>query len=333
LPSIGRDLSASPAALQLLIRRLHALPRGLSAVARRRRFGPGTAPRLSSPAVTLFGAASLWLAACSRDTAQLIAGRAPQGACAALLIPCLAGLIGAAFSRQRTRPATHLAALRHPAAIGPLLGGWIGDHLACQNDLLINPPLPCRTLESPGRICLKASILTRRPASTGWARLLAFRRPGRHAFSLSRLPDTDGADTTTAATLARRRRAGDFVWHECRSQAPYDALGLFRSATFRRVNARLSCSMRAGRLFSCCRRPHLRPWLFATMAAPSSCPSPPSWRGCRAGLGPARSRRRRLPLVGARPHRAASCCRAGRAGDLLCAGFLLPVSSSALGMQ
>src|SRR5712664_269368 len=95
LPAIGRDLSASPAALQWVI---NAYTLCLAAfllvggaagdrLGRRRVFIAG---------VTLFGFASL---ACglSREIAQLIAARAVQGAGAALLIPCSLAIIGAAF--------------------------------------------------------------------------------------------------------------------------------------------------------------------------------------------------------------------------------------------
>ena len=170
LPAIGRDLSASPAALQWVI---NAYTLCLAAfllvggaagdrLGRRRVFIAG---------VALFGAASL---ACglSREIAPLIAARAVQGAGAALLIPCSLALIGAAFpDNERGRAIGTWAGFSAiAAAIGPLLGGWIVDHLAWQTIFFINPSSALPHFGSPGAICRKASIRTRRPASTGWAR-------------------------------------------------------------------------------------------------------------------------------------------------------------------
>ena len=170
LPAIGRDLAASPADLQWVI---NAYTLCLAAfllvggaagdrLGRRRVFIAG---------VALFGAASLGCGL-SRAIAQLIAARAVQGAGAALLIPCSLALIGAAFPESERGRAigTWAGFSAIAAAIGPLLGGWIVDHLAWQAIFFINPVLAWRRCGSPGAICRKASIPRRRPASIGWAR-------------------------------------------------------------------------------------------------------------------------------------------------------------------
>ncbi|HTG21154.1 MAG TPA: MFS transporter [Reyranella sp.] len=238
LPAIGRDLSASPAALQWVI---NAYTLCLAAfllvggaagdrLGRRRVFIAG---------VALFGAASL---ACglSREIAHLIAARAVQGASAALLIPCSLAIIGAAFpDDERGRAIGTWAGFSAiAAAIGPLLGGWIVDHLAWQTIFFINPALCLAALWIAWRH-LPESIDPDAPPGIDWlGALLAFAGLAGVAFGLIALPGTGWRDTTTAATLAGGIVVlAIFVWHEGRSPAPMMPLGLFRSATFSGVNA------------------------------------------------------------------------------------------------
>jgi EmrB/QacA subfamily drug resistance transporter len=238
LPAIGRDLSASPAALQWVI---NAYTLCLAAfllvggaagdrLGRRRVFIAG---------VALFGAASL---ACglSREIAQLIAARAVQGAGAALLIPCSLAIIGAAFpDNERGRAIGTWAGFSAiAAAIGPLLGGWIVDHLAWQTIFFINPVLCLAALWIAWRH-LPESIDPDAPPGIDWlGALLAFAGLAGVAFGSIALPDTGWRDMTTAATLAGGAvLLAIFVWHEGRSPAPMMPLGLFRSATFSGVNA------------------------------------------------------------------------------------------------
>ena len=238
LPAIGRDLAASPAALQWVI---NAYTLCLAAfllvggaagdrLGRRRVFVAG---------VALFGFASL---ACglSREIAQLIAARAVQGAGAALLIPCSLALIGAAFpENERGRAIGTWAGFSAiAAAIGPLLGGWIVDHLAWQAIFFINPVLCVAALWIAWRH-LPESIDPDAPAGIDWpGALLAFFGLAGVAFGLIALRDTGLFDPATATTLAGGIfLLAVFVWHEGRTPAPMMPLGLFRSATFSGVNA------------------------------------------------------------------------------------------------
>jgi EmrB/QacA subfamily drug resistance transporter len=242
LPAIGRDLAASPAALQWVI---NAYTLCLAAfllvggaagdrLGRRRVFIAG---------VMLFGAASLGCGL-AHDTAQLIGARAVQGAGAALLIPCSLALIGAAFSDgERGRAIGTWAgfsaiAAAIAAAIGPLLGGWIVDHLAWQAIFFINPFLCLAALWIAWRH-LPESVDPEASAGIDWpGALLAFVGLAGVAFGLIALPDTGLLDATTAATLlVGAVLLSVFVWHEARSPAPMMPLGLFRSAAFSGVNA------------------------------------------------------------------------------------------------
>jgi EmrB/QacA subfamily drug resistance transporter len=238
LPAIGRDLTAQPAALQWVI---NAYTLCLAAfllvggaagdrLGRRRVFIAG---------VTLFGLASLGCGL-SRDIAQLIAARAVQGMGAALLIPCSLALIGAAFPEgERGRAIGTWAGFSAiAAAIGPLLGGWIVDHLPWQAIFFINPLLCLAALWIAWRR-LPESVDPEAPTGIDWSgALLAFAGLAGVAFGLIALPDTGLFDATTAATLAGGGvLLAIFVWHEGRAPAPMMPLGLFRSATFSGVNA------------------------------------------------------------------------------------------------
>jgi EmrB/QacA subfamily drug resistance transporter len=238
LPAIGRDLSASPAALQWVI---NAYTLCLAAfllvggaagdrLGRRRVFIAG---------VALFGAASLGCGF-SREIAQLIAARAVQGAGAALLIPCSLAIIGAAFAENERGRAigTWAGFSAIAAAIGPLLGGWIVDHLAWQTIFLINPILCLAALWIAWRHLPESTDPDAPPGSDWLGALLTFAGLAGVAFGLIALPDTGWRDATTAATLAGGIvLLAIFVWHEGRTPAPMMPLGLFRSATFSGVNA------------------------------------------------------------------------------------------------
>src|SRR6266851_4880996 len=238
LPVIGRDLSAAAATLQWVI---NAYTLCLAAfllvggaagdrLGRRRVFIAG---------VVLFAVASLGCGL-ARDVAQLIAARAVQGIGAALLIPCSLAIIGAAFPEaERGRAIGTWAGFSAiSAAIGPLLGGWIVDHLPWQAIFFINPILGLAALWIAWRH-LPESIDPQAPAAIDWlGALLAFAGLAGVAFGLIALPDTGWRDPTTAATLAGGAvLLAIFVWHEGRSPAPMMPLGLFRSATFSGVNA------------------------------------------------------------------------------------------------
>src|SRR5260370_273472 len=159
---------------------------------------------------------------------------------AAPLIPCSLGISGAAFpDTERGRAIGTWAGFSAiAAAIGPLLGGWIVDHLAWQTIFFINPVLCLAALWIAGRH-LAESVDPEAPAEIDWlGALLAFGGLAGVAFGLIALPDTGWRDTTTAATLAGGAvLLATFVWHEVRTPAPLMPLGLFRSATFSGVNA------------------------------------------------------------------------------------------------
>src|ERR1043166_319342 len=92
--------------------------------------------------VTLFALAS---AACgfSANIRQLIAARAFQGFGAALLVPGSLAIISSSFSEQERGPAigTWSGFSAITAGIGPLLGGWLIEHVSWRAVFFINLPI------------------------------------------------------------------------------------------------------------------------------------------------------------------------------------------------
>jgi MFS family permease len=132
LPAIAKDLAAAVTTIQWVI---NAYTLCLSAFlltggaagdqfGRRRVFVVG---------IAIFAIASLGCGF-APNVSLLIGARAIQGIGAALLIPCSLAIIGASFPDAERGKAigTWAAFSAIAAAIGPLLGGWIVDHLTWQ---------------------------------------------------------------------------------------------------------------------------------------------------------------------------------------------------------
>jgi MFS family permease len=90
----------------------------------------------------LFAAASAWCGLVP-DVRQLIAARAAQGIGGALLVPGSLALISATFAEdQRGRAiGTWAGATAITAALGPVLGGWLVEHVSWRGIFFINLPL------------------------------------------------------------------------------------------------------------------------------------------------------------------------------------------------
>src|SRR5438552_49792 len=227
LPTIEADLKTSAAVVQWLV---NAYMLSLTALVlvggaagdqlgRRRVFVAGTA---------LFAAASLWCGV-SGAIDQLILARAVQGAGAALLIPCSLAIIGASFDESERGKAigTWAGFSAVAAAIGPLLGGWIVDHVTWRWIFLINPFLALPTILIALRYIAESRDPEAKPGLDWRGALLAFAGLGSLVFGLIESPDLGWGNPTVIALLVMGSLLlVAFVWEEGHSPAPMMPLGL-----------------------------------------------------------------------------------------------------------
>ncbi len=237
LPTIEADLKTSAAVVQWLV---NAYMLSLTALVlvggaagdqlgRRRVFIAGTA---------IFAAASLWCGL-SGNVASLILARAVQGAGAALLIPCSLAIIGATFDESERGKAigTWAGFSAISAAFGPVLGGWIVDHVSWRWIFLINPFIALPAIWIALRH-VPESRDAQAPQGLDWrGALLALTGLGSLVYGLIAAPGRGWGDITVVTSLAAGMALlAAFVWEEARSPAPMMPLKLFSSRMFAGVN-------------------------------------------------------------------------------------------------
>jgi EmrB/QacA subfamily drug resistance transporter len=194
--------------------------------------------RLFVVGLGVFAAASLWCGL-SPSITQLISARAVQGLGAALLIPSSLALIGATFDENERGKAigTWAGFSALAAAAGPLLGGWIADHVSWRWIFLINPLLALPTI---GIAYLRVPETRDPDAKPGldWSgTLLAFVSLASLAYGLMTWPTAGWHDSRALiALLGGVALFVAFLWAEHRSRAPILPLALFRSRAFSAVN-------------------------------------------------------------------------------------------------
>jgi EmrB/QacA subfamily drug resistance transporter len=237
LPAIETDLAASVVVIQWLV---NAYTLCLSAFlltggaagdlfGRRRTFIVG---------VAIFAAASVWCGL-SPNVTQLIVARGIQGVGAALLIPCSLAIIGATFDDSERGKAigTWAGFSAIAAAIGPLLGGWIVDHVTWRWIFLINPFLALPTIWI-ALIHVPESRDAQASGGLDWrGSILAFTGLGSLAYGLISAPALGWSNSNVIVSLlAGLLLLAAFLWQEAHSPSPMLPLELFRSRTFSLVN-------------------------------------------------------------------------------------------------
>ena len=141
LPALQADLNAGVADVQWVIEAYALFLAALLLVGgslgdhygRRRVFVIG---------IAIFAAASAWCGF-APDIRQLIIARAAQGIGAALLVPGSLAIISSSFPEEERGRAigTWSGFSAITAAIGPVLGGWLVDHVSWRAVFFINVPL------------------------------------------------------------------------------------------------------------------------------------------------------------------------------------------------
>jgi EmrB/QacA subfamily drug resistance transporter len=237
LPAVERELAASAAVVQWLVNAYTLCLAALLLIggAAADRFGRR---KIFIVGVSIFAAASLGCGL-APNVALLILARAVQGFGAALLVPCSLALIGASFDEaERGRAIGTWAGFSAIAgAVGPILGGFIVDHLSWRWIFLINPLLALPAIW----IAAEHVPESVDPLATGrldWrGGFFALTGLAGVCFGLIAAPDFGWTDARALAPLVFGvALLGAFLWIERRDAAPMLPLELFRSRTFSAVN-------------------------------------------------------------------------------------------------
>jgi EmrB/QacA subfamily drug resistance transporter len=130
------------------------------------------ARRVFLTGVVTFGASSL-LAGLASTGGLLIAARFVQGAGAAMILPTSLSLLNASFTGKARGQAFAVwgSTIGAAAAVGPLLGGWLSEHVSWRWAFGINIPLAClifaaslvfldRSPKLPGRVDVFGAVLS-----------------------------------------------------------------------------------------------------------------------------------------------------------------------------
>lgn len=179
--------------------------------------------------VSIFALCSAWCGV-SRTVGELIAARTVQGVGAALLVPGSLALITESFpSKERGRAiGTWSAFTSITAAAGPVVGGWVVQHLSWRWVFFVNVPLAlaCVSLTLWRVPDTRAG---RRPARLDWPGVaLTTAGLGALVFGL--------IESVPLAGLAGALLLVGFLLLEARSPAPMLPLTLFRSPSFSGAN-------------------------------------------------------------------------------------------------
>src|SRR5437588_724140 len=237
LPALQRDLHATAADLLWVIEAYSLFLSALILVGgslgdhlgRRRIFAAG---------VALFTLASVWCGLAPSVT-QLVVARAVQGVGGALLVPGSLAIISASFDEDGRGQAIGTGSGFPPTtwALGPVLGGWLVQHVSWRAVFFINVPLGALTV---------ALLLWHVPESRDeevsggldwWGALLVTLGLGAVVYGFIASGTLGLGHPLVVASLAAGAVALSlFVAVEARSRAPMLPLSLFRSRTFSGTN-------------------------------------------------------------------------------------------------
>jgi len=194
--------------------------------------------RIYAIGVVVFAAASVWCGL-APNIAQLIIARAVQGVGGALLVPGGLAIISASFPEEERGRAigTWSGATAMTAALGPVLGGWLIEHVSWRAVFFLNLPLALTVLalvfffvpesrdeEEKGKLDLKGAALA--TISLGGI-VYGLIESSRLGFK---------SPVVLTALIGGVIVSALFIFVEARVHSPMMPLSLFRSANFAGAN-------------------------------------------------------------------------------------------------
>lgn len=188
--------------------------------------------------VVVFAIAS---AACglAANIEQLIAARAVQGIGGALLVPGSLALITASFNEKERGKAigTWSGFSAMTTAIGPVLGGWLVEHVSWRAVFFLNVPLALAVIVISVWHVPESREADQRGPLDWLGAALATLGLGGVIYGLIESPRLGFSTPIVLATLVGGVVClAVFVWHEARATNPMVPLGLFRSKDFAGAN-------------------------------------------------------------------------------------------------
>lgn len=194
--------------------------------------------RVFAVGVALFAVASIWCGM-TGNVMQLICARAVQGIGGAMLVPGSLALISASFPESERGKAigTWSGYTAITAAIGPVIGGFLVEHVSWRVAFLINVPLALLVMILTFRY-VPESRDQNAPASLDWTgAALASSGLGCLVYGLIESSNKGWSDVTVIAALVLAAlMVAIFIGVELRHPAPMLPLGLFRSRNFGGAN-------------------------------------------------------------------------------------------------
>ncbi len=189
--------------------------------------------------VALFALASIWCAL-APSVGQLIAARAVQGVGGALLVPGSLAIISASFDEERRGRAigTWSGFTAMTAAVGPVLGGWLIEHVSWRAVFFINVPLALAVLLIACWRVPESRDEEEENKQLDWLGAgLTTLGLGMVAYGLIESPRFGlGHPFVLAALVGGTLSLAAFLVVEARSRNPMVPLALFRSRNFSGVN-------------------------------------------------------------------------------------------------
>ena len=193
--------------------------------------------RVFSLGVFVFAVASAWCAA-AQGVHELIVARAVQGIGGALLVPGSLAILSASFPAERRGRAIGIWAgySAIAGAVGPVLGGWLIDHLSWRWAFLVNIPLAVAVLLIARRH-VSESRDAEAPRLDWWGAALATIGMGALVFGLIESPQRGWGDPlATGALISSVPLLAAFAVLEHRLREPMLPPRLFTSRNFTGAN-------------------------------------------------------------------------------------------------